>query len=120
MKNLNIGITPGAIGRRPQLRADRIRRDGLTMLAAALAEDDDNSLRNALEELIDAAKHRAPDVEVDALVADIEDLAGMGRAVMDLTPADVEQLADEAVHAVAIAAGSVVPLPTQQDRRRSA
>lgn len=119
MKNLNIGITPQATARPARLRADRIRRDTLTMLAAALREDNDNSLRNALDELIDVLGGDPSDNEVDALVADIEDLADMGRADMALSPADVEQLADDAVHAVAIAAGSVVPLPTQQDRRAS-
>jgi hypothetical protein len=117
--NQNIAITPAALGRPARLRADRIRRDTLTMLAAALREDDDNSVRNALDELIDATGHDTSDDEIDALVADVEDLAGMGRAEMALSRADVEQLADDAVHAVAVAAGSVVPLPTQQDRRAS-
>src|SRR5882757_8745135 len=116
MKNLNLRILPGALGRRPQLRADRIRRDTLTRLAAALREDDDNSVQNALDALVDAMKHDAPDVEVDALVADIEDLADMGRAVMDLTPGDVQQLAHEAAAAANLASGHVVQLPTQQDR----
>lgn len=119
MKNLNLGITPPAIARPARLRADRIRRDTLTMLAAALREDNDNSVQNALDRLIDALGYNPSDNEVDDLVGDVEDLAGMGRADMALSRADVEQLADDAVHAVAIAPGSVVALPTQQDRRAS-
>lgn len=119
MKNLNIGITEPALGRPAQLRADRIRRDTLTALAGALVEDDDNSVQNALDRLIDAVKHDAPDHEIDLLVQDIEDVCGMGRAQMPLTPADTQQLADEAARAVAPAA-PVVQLPRQQDRRWSA
>lgn len=121
MKNLTIGVAPPALGRPARLRADRIRRDTLTMLAAALREDDDNSVQNALDALINAVDNPADaeGAEIDALVADIEDLAGMGRAQIDLTRADLGQLADEAVHAVAIAGGSVIPLLTQQDRRAS-
>jgi hypothetical protein len=122
MTNLTIGITPPATARPARLRADRIRRDTLIRLAAALREDDEGHLQNALDALIDAVPNPL-DVdgnEIDALVADIEDLADMGRADMALSSADLGQLADEAVHAVAIAGGSVVPLPTQQDRRWSA
>ena len=118
MINKNIGVTPPATARPARLRADRIRRDTLTAVAWALREADDNRLQDALDALVDAGPD-APDVEVDALVADIEDLAGMGRADMPLTKTDLHQLADEAVHAVAIAEGSVTQLPTQQDRRAS-
>jgi hypothetical protein len=38
--------------------------------------------------------------EIDARVADIEDLAGMGRAEMPLTAGDVRQLAEQAAAAV--------------------
>jgi hypothetical protein len=119
--NAQLGITPRTAASRAQLRADRIRRDTLTQLAAALREADDNDLQNALDALIEAVGNPADGegAEIDALVGDIEDLAGMGRAVMDLTDADVRQLADEAVHAGAIADGSVTRLPQQQDRRAS-
>ncbi|MEE4540946.1 hypothetical protein V2S66_03060 [Streptomyces sp. V4-01] len=96
MTNLNLGITPGALGRRPQLRADQIRRDSLTMLAAALADGEDNELQNALDALVDAKKRGVSAGEIALLLDDIEDLAGMGQAVMDLTPSDVGQLAEEA------------------------
>jgi hypothetical protein len=121
MTNLDLGITPPATARPARLRVDRIRRDTLTRLASALRDDHEGHLQNALDKLIDAVDNPldTEGAELDALVADIEDLADMGRADMALTPADVEQLRDEAVHAVAIAAGSVVPMPKQQDRRAS-
>jgi len=109
-------IFPAAATTRPaRLRADRIRRDTLTQLAAALAEDHDSSVQNALDELIDAVAHDAPDVEIDALVQDLEDVADMGRPVMGLSDADVRQLADEAAAAVR-PVGTVTALPQQQDR----
>lgn len=118
MINKTLQIVRGAAGRPARLRADRIRRDTLTMLAAAWAEDHDNSVRDAVDALIDAMKHDAPDVEIDALVDDITDLADMGRAVMTLTPADVHQLADQAADALPTA-GTVTALPVHQDRRAS-
>jgi hypothetical protein len=117
--NLNIGITEPAIGRPAALRADRIRRDTLTALAGALAEDDDNTVLNALHELVDAVKQGAADVEIDALVQDIEDTSGMGRAQMPLTASDVRQLFEQAARALP-APAAVVELPRQQDRRWSA
>lgn len=102
MINKAIGITPPALGRTARLRADRIRRDTLTMLAAALREDHDGSLQNALDALVDAIEspHDTEGAEIDALCADIEDLADMGRADMPLTSADVEQLAGQAEEAL--------------------
>jgi hypothetical protein len=117
MTNLNLRVLVGAIGRRPRLRVDRIRRDTLTQLAAALAEDHDNRVLDALDALVDAVKHDAADNEIDGLVADIETTAHMDDAAMDLTPGDVRQLADEArIAAVQSLLGSI---PTQQGRRAS-
>lgn len=112
MTNLTIGITPPALGRPARLRADRIRRDTLTMLAAALREDHDGSLQNALDALVDAIESPCDSegAEIDALVADIEDLAGMGRAEMPLSGADVEQLAGQAEEALDAAR----PTPTER------
>lgn len=112
-----MGITPAALARPARLRADRIRRDTLTTLAAALVEDDDSSVQNALDALVDAVKHDAPDHEIDELCADIEDLADMGRASVPLTEADVRQLAAQATAALP-AARPVTALP-QQNRRAS-
>lgn len=121
MKNLNLGIIAGTLTRPALLRADRIRRDTLTMLAAALRDDPDNSVRNALDTLIDAVANPADaeGAEIDALVADIEDLADMGRATIALTDGDVRQLAHEAAAAANLASGAVVQLPVQRDRRAS-
>lgn len=112
-------ITPPAMARPARLRADRIRRDTLVQLAAALAEDHDGSVQNVLNDLIDAGP-AATDHALDALVADLEDTAGMGRADMALTTGDLHQLADDAARAVAIAEGTITQLPTQRDRRWTA
>lgn len=119
MKNLAIGITPGAIGRQPRLRADRIRRDTLTMLAAALVEDHDNSVLNALHALVDAVKHDATDNEIDTLVGDIEDAAHMDDPTVDLTDNDVAQLEFDAATAQA-PGGTISRLPAQREGEAAA
>jgi hypothetical protein len=114
MKNLNLRILPGAIGRRPRLRADRIRRDTLTQLAAALVEDNDNSVINALHALVDAVKHDATDDEIDTLVGDIEDTARMDDAAVDLTDNDVAQLEFDAA-TITAPGGTVTNLPARRE-----
>lgn len=120
MTNANLDITAPAIGRPSRLRADRIRRDTLTQLAAALREDNDNSVRDALDALIDAVDnpHDTEGAEIDGLCEAIEDVAGMSRADMPLTPGDVQQLAEQASAALPTA-GTVTALPVQQNRRAS-
>lgn len=118
MINAQIGITPRTAASPARLRADRIRRDTLTQLAAALREDHDGNLQNALDDLIDAMGHDLSDNEVDALVGDIESAARMDTAVMDLTPGDVRQLFEQAARA--LPAPAVVELPRQRDRRWTA
>lgn len=131
MTNLALRILPGKFLFRPQLRADRIRRDTLVQLAAALREDHDNHVRNALDALIDATKHDLSDNEIDDLVGDIEATGHMEPAAMDLSDGDVGQLAVEAwaalPAAVPDAPSAPVPQPNwipftepQQDRRWSA
>lgn len=120
MTNLNIGITPPALGRPARLRADGIQTATLIQVGRMLAEGDDGARRlvNALEDLgkvsLDAAEG-----ELNGALDDVVTLAALDTAHIDLSRADVAQLADEAVHAVAISAGSVIPLPEQQDRRAS-
>jgi hypothetical protein len=100
--NFNLGITPSALARPARLRADRIRHDTLTALARALREDHDGSVQNALDALMDAvgSPRDGEGAEVDARVADVEDLAGMGRPEMPLTAGDVRQLAEQAAAAL--------------------
>lgn len=102
MTRLDLTITPGAFARPARLRADRIRRDTLTALAAALREDHDSELMNAIHALVDAvhSPHDTEGAEIDALVEDIEHLAGMDEAAVDLTDADVRQLAEQATAAL--------------------
>ncbi len=99
----DLAIKTTADGLGATLRADRIRRDTLVQLARALRDDPDNHVRNALDALIDAADRVSPydaeGAEVDYLVDDIESVAGMGPAVVDLTRGDLQQLARESAEA---------------------
>jgi hypothetical protein len=67
-----------------------------------MREDHDGSVQDALDALVDAvgSPYDGEGAEVDARVADVEDLAGMGRAEMPLTAGDVRQLAEQAAAAV--------------------
>lgn len=116
MINAQLSITEPALARPARLRADRIRRDTLVQLAAALREADDNDLQNRLDRLIDATGHDVSDHALDELCADIEDLAGMGRADMPLTAGDLVQLAKQAAAALDAlpTAGTVHHLPAQR------
>jgi hypothetical protein len=108
-------IIPGVLGRRAALKAERIRRDTLTQLAAALRDDPDNAVRNALDALIDAVTD-PDDCEgraIDELVADVESTAHMNAAVVALSRDDVQRLAREA--AVEANHGVVVALPSQRE-----
>lgn len=108
-------IIPGVMGRLAALRVERIRRDTLTQLAAALRDDPDNSVRNALDALIDAVTD--PDdcegQEINELVADVESTAQMNAPVVALSKDDVQRLAHEA--AVEANHGIVFRLPSQRE-----
>lgn len=112
MTNLNIGITPAALGRPARLRADGIRMQDLVQLGRALAEGDDRARRliDALEDLGRLAETDRRDGELDAALDDVAALAGLDDAVMDLTNADVEQLAEQAEEALDAAR----PAPTER------
>jgi hypothetical protein len=101
--NLNLGITAPALGRPPRLRADEIRVQDLLQLGRILAEGDDRArlLIDALEDLGRLAGADRRDGELDAALDDVAALAGLHGAEMDLTPGDVEQLAEQAAAAVA-------------------
>ncbi|MEC3995074.1 hypothetical protein VSR01_16635 [Actinacidiphila sp. DG2A-62] len=108
-------IIPGVLGRRAALKAERIRRDTLTQLAAALRDDPDSHVRNALDALIHEVRD-PDDCEgrvVDELVADIESTAHMNAPVVALSAEDVQRLAREA--AVEANNGVVVALPSQRE-----
>lgn len=118
MTNLNVGITPPAIGRPATLRADEIQTATLITVGRALAEGDDNARRllDALEDLGTVSRDPAPG-ELDGALDDVATLARLDTARMDLTPADVRQLFEQAARALPVPA--VVQLPRQQDRRAS-
>lgn len=117
MTNLNVGITPPATTRPAILRADPIQWATLIAVGRALAEGDDNArlLINALEDLGTISRDPSPG-ELDGALDDVAALARLDAARMDLTPADVRQLFEQAARALP---GVVVELPRQQDRRAS-
>lgn len=112
MSTTQIGITQPTKASPARLRADGIQVATLIQIGRMLAEGDDGSRRliNALEDL-GAVSHDARDGELDGALDDVATLARLDAAVIDLSPADLQQLCDEALHAVAIASGSVIPLP---------
>jgi hypothetical protein len=114
--NLTIGITPRTAASPARLRADGIQDAALIQLGRMLAEGDDGArhLIDALESL-GTVSYDPADGELDGALDDVRSLAGLDAAVMDLTNADVEQLADEAVHAGAIADGSVTQIPQPRE-----
>lgn len=121
MINKNLGITPRTAAGPARLRADGIQIATLVQLGRMLAEGDDGARRliDALEDLgrvsLDAAEG-----ELDDALDDVRALARLDAAVMVLTDADVRQLEDHAVHAGAIAGGSVVHLPEQREGEAAA
>lgn len=97
MTNLNLGITPPKLGRPARLRADGIRVQDLIQIGRVLAEGDDRArlLINALEDLGRIAEDPR-DGELDAALDDVAELARLNDAVIDLSPEDVRQLAEQA------------------------
>lgn len=118
MTNKTLGITPRTAASPARLRADGIQIATLVQLGRQLAEGDDGARR-----LIDALEHLgtvsadAAEGELNDALDDVKALGHLDDAVMVLSPADVQQLADEAARAVA--PSPVVHLPRPQDRRAS-
>lgn len=121
MTNAQIGITSKTAASAAQLRVDGIQTAALIQLARQIAEGDDGArlLINALEDL-GKISHDAADGKLDDALDDVRTLGRLDAAVIDLTDADVHQLADEAVHAGAIADGSVTPIPQQREGEAAA
>lgn len=119
MTNAQIGITPATAASPARLRADRIQTDTLIQLARIIAEGDAGSvaLLDALEDLGKLAEANRRDGEIDAALDDVASLARLDAAVMDLSAADVRQLATEAQDA--LPTPTVVHLPAQPERRAS-
>lgn len=84
----------------PYLRADQIRTSDLVALGKALYDDPRNDLLEALRELGRVASANPSDGEIDDLIGDVETHAGMDRAEIDLSRAELDQLAQEAAGVV--------------------
>lgn len=109
-----------------RLRADEIRRSTLVQLAAAYLEDPTGviDVLGALAEVVRSPRD-GEGAEIDAAVGDVEDVAGMGPAEMELRRADLGQLANEitkAYRATGRSAGSAlaVRVPAQRGERGAA
>lgn len=118
MTNLNLGITPRTAASPARLRGDGIQAAALIAIGRVLAEGDDGARRliDALEDLGKVSHDPAPG-ELDGALDDVATLAHLDTAHMDLSPADVRQLFEQAARALPDA--PVVELPRQQDRRAS-
>jgi hypothetical protein len=114
--NAQIGITPRTAASRARLRADEIQTAALIQIGRMIAEGDDGARRliDALEDLGKVSMD-AREGELDSALDDVRHLGHLDAAVMDLTDAEVRQLADDAVHAGAIADGSVTRIPQQRE-----
>lgn len=96
--DLTIGLRADRIT--PYLRGDGFRTSDLVTLAQALYDDPRNDLLEALRELGRIASANPSDGEIDDLIDDVETIAGMDRAEIDLSRAELDQLAREAAGAV--------------------
>jgi hypothetical protein len=116
--NLTIGITAPAIGRPTRLRADGIRVKDLMQLGRTLAEGDDRARRliDALEHL-GQISHDPAEGELDWALGEVATLANLDAAEMDLTPADVEQLAGQAEEALDVLARASRPVAPRREAR---
>lgn len=121
MINADIGITVATAASPAQLKATGILTTALIQIGRTLAEGDDGArlLIDALEDLGTVANGNVREGRLDRALDDVASLAHLDDAVMDLTAGDVRQLFEQAARAVAIAGGSVIPLPEQQNRRAS-
>jgi predicted metal-dependent peptidase len=120
------------------LRADQIRTDTLTQLVQHWAEPKDrDAIIDALDELAAIVTGVAREGELDAAIGNVEDVAGMDTAQVEVGSRDVRRLLAEATEVARIvgrfAKGAsdikrpamlptrrhlkANPLPEQQDRR---
>lgn len=120
MTNAQIGITSATAASHARLRADGIRVADLIRIGRALAEGDTNAVQllDALEDLGKVADGAYREGALDAALDDVATYARLDDAVMDLSVADVRQLAEQA-NAALPDTGTVVRLAAQPERRAS-
>lgn len=121
MTNAQIEIIARTAASLPKLRADGIRFADLIQIGRIIAAGDDGS-RHLIEALEDLGKVADGAYREGALDAALDDVATYARfddrAVMDLSDADVRQLAEQATAALPDT-GTVVHLTAQPERRAS-
>lgn len=125
MSRLDLAITADVLGT-VRLRADEIRRSTLVQLAAAWREDP-TAVTDVLDSLAEVVHdpHDAEGAEVDAACDDVETVAGMLPASMELRRSDLRQLLDQIVSAYQVTvrptrSESVVWVPRSESERGAA
>lgn len=118
MENKAIGITPATAASHAKLVAVGIQTDTLIQLGRIVAAGDDGSRRliDALEYLGKVADGAYIEGSLDEALCDVATEGRLDAAVMDLTDADVQQLAEQAEAALDAlpTAGTVHHLPAQR------
>ena len=110
------------------LRADQIRTDTLTQLVAGWGDDDvRDDIIAALDELAEVVGGVRREGELDAAIEQVEDVAGMDTAQLEVNAFDVRRLLAELTAVERVTSRFLTGvrriaelLPGQQDRRRSA
>lgn len=109
------------------LRADDIRRDTLVQLVQHWAEPKDRDVvLDALDELAAIVHSPAREGQLDAAIEQVEDVASMDTAHIEVGGHDMRRLLAEATEVERVTSRfqsprpSLVEVPAQQDRRRSA
>jgi hypothetical protein len=110
------------------LRADQIRTDTLTQLVAGWGDDDvRDDIIAALDELAEVVGGVRREGELDAAIEQVEDVAGMDTAQLEVNAFDVRRLLAELTAVERVTSRFLTGvrriggrlLPGQQDRRAS-
>lgn len=108
------------------LRADKIRTDALVQLVQHWADPKArDEILEALDELADVVTRARREGELDAAIEQVEDVAGMETAQIEVDAHDMRRLLAEAAEVERVTSrfrsrgASLVKLPQQQDRRAS-
>lgn len=102
MENKNLGITRGTAASAPKLLARGIQADTLIQLGRVLAAGDDRArdLLEALEDLGRVADGAYREGSLDDALGDVAELGRLDSAEINLSDADVQQLAAQATAAL--------------------
>lgn len=110
-----LSVEVGANALHAVLRVDQIRTDTLTQLVKGWSDPDTrDEILDALDALADTLASPAREGELDAAIEQVEDVAGMESAHVEVGISDVRRLLAELTRVVRVVGRF---LPGQQDRR---